>query len=353
MGQDRFTVVYAKTEGVAPGTDSVPVATDALLLASADFTPEVETYRRPVNDSLARPMRAGIAIPRTIAFALRQELRGSGNGAYGVGGFDGADAYPQGYHLLTACGLTGTFAVDTWTFKLPAKGEGTLSSTIYLHKDGLLYKGLMCRGNPVFDLQLGKPPMVDYAMTGIFAAPTAVAVPTPDYTTGTTGLFDVAPPILVGATLDFDPYGDAPSTSQTGHVSNIKIDLRNTVEAVESSTVGTGAVGMVRHLGGHGDAADDGISLTFDVEYHDEGGGEEVDWWTRYLSQTVERVVANLHLVMGTVAGNILTLQLGGLHLVSVTPAVLSGGRLGFNVEARLMGTAASVSEDDLVLTIA
>ena len=346
MGNERFCVAYAKTE-TTYGTDPTPVATDALLLAAADVAPHVEVYRRPVCDSLARPMRGGVAIPQSQTFTLRQELRGYGGGAY-----DASSKLPQYYHLLQACGLTGAFSVDHWTFTMPSKGEGTKSCTVYLYKDGLLYKGLGGRGNVALDLQLGKPAFLDYTLEALWSDPTAAAVPTPDYTTGTTGLIDCDPPVLVGATLDFDPYGDSPTVSQTGHVSNIKIDLRNNIEAVSGSTIGSEAVGIIRHLAGHGDSSDAGIALTFDVEYHDEGGGEEGDWWTRLLSQTVEHTSANLHLVIGnTDLGNMHSIQLGGLHLVSVSPSVLSGGRLGFSVEARVLGTSGSTSEDDFVLT--
>ena len=84
MGQQRFTVVQVKTEAT-PGTDAVPVAADSLLLKGNSVTPNTETYRRPVNDSLARPMRAGIAVPQTLGFEYMQEMRGSGDGAFGVG----------------------------------------------------------------------------------------------------------------------------------------------------------------------------------------------------------------------------------------------------------------------------
>ena len=343
MGQQRFTVVYAKTEA-APGTDSVPVATDALLLDSFELTADTGFYRRPVNDSLARPMRAGVAVPKTYGMTVKQALRGWPTV------MDADTKYPQFHHLLQACGMTGAWAANKWTYQMPAKGEGTKSATIYAHEDGVRYVSTMVRGSAVLTFNPGEPAYAEYSLTGLWSDPTAVAVPTPDYDTGTTGLKDVAPAIVVGAIADFDPFGISPAADTIGHISNVKIDLRNNVQAVQSMTVGSEAVGLVRHLGGHGDAADDGIAVTFDVEQQAAAAAD--DWWVKWLAQTVDRTAANLHIIVGNAVGNVMTVQLGGIHIVGISKTVLDGGRLGYSVEGRPMGTAASVTEDDLTISI-
>lgn len=344
MPIDRLEIIQAVTEA-AYGTNPGPTATDALIVFNPEITVNSEFHNRAVTGNLIRPMRSGVVGQRSLGLTFSQELRGFGGGAFA------SDAdIPQFHHLLNACGLLGTFDTDHWDYIAPdrfALGGADSSATIIYQQEELTWTITGCRGNAVMRFPIGMPAMIDYSFQGLYALPARAAMVDPDYTTGTTGLEDYAPQLVVGATLNFDPYGDAPGVGAYGHVSNVQIDLRNQIVPRRSSTLGTTGTGEFL-ITGRGSRDDPGLMVSFDVEMP--SSTDQALWWTRWINQTLD-VAANLTLTVGSGAGKVTVIELGGLFVKSCNSIRMDGDRFGHHIEAIALGTPTSSTEDDIKIS--
>ena len=346
MPLDRISPVLVDTEAYGSyGTDAAPALTDAVVVMNPEFQVATTVTNRKVRSQLLRPMFAGVVGQRSMTATFETYMAGFGDGAFG------ADTdFPAFHHLLQACGMTGSYAPTTWTYTMPDAGWAQLSSTIKGYRHGLLYTMLGSRGNVAWTFQTGQPCRAAWSFNSIFTAPTATAEIVPDYTTGTTGLFDSTPPICAGATMLFKPYANAPTVGKFGLIDSVTIDLRN--QLIPRLGTNFGATDVSEWLiTGHGSDDDDGISLTMDVETPDMGGGEEADWWDRFFAQEIDRTVGDLSITVGAGAGLVMVWQLGGLAPTSMENISLDGGRLGHRIGFKVLGTAASTTEDDLIIT--
>jgi len=344
---DQIQVVQATTEAVY-GTIPALAATDAHICFDVEVGQQSELISKRVRSNLAAPMRAGVVGERSQTLALSQHIRG-----YGGGAMDANTKYPAYHAFLQACGFVASWNAGTWTYK-PAdrySSSPSLGAHVYMHDTRYQIPG--ARGNAVITVVPGQPAVIAYNFMGLASDPTdqSGAIPAPDYDTGTTGYIDMAPPICNGVTLAFDPYGDAPAADEGGHIESVTIDLRNIVSMGKSSTIGSYGVGAVRILA-RGSGDDNGAICTIEVEAPDPASaGGVVGFWDRYYAQEIDYTAADLSLVVGTGAGNVTTIQLGGVYIRSMTPTVLDGGRRGYTVELGILRTATATTEDDIVIT--
>jgi len=321
----------------------VHVDTDAQLVRNIAFTVNTTPQNRATQDVLLRPMRAPLITQRSYSLSFQSDLKGY------VGALDAAKFAAYG-DMLQACAFVRSVAAPAaHTYTMGDNAAGSESVAFQYEQHGLTYLLLGCRGAPVFTFTPGQVATIDWSFSGLYAKPAAAGMTTPDYDTGP-GCKDVAPPICVGATLDFTPYANNPGAGDFGHIRSVVIDPRNQVIPRASFTVGTTGIGEYIVVG-HGTMDDPGIAVTIEVEMP----AAQAAWWDRYFTADgtteVDRDAGDLLITVGTVAGNIHTFQLGGLVPWSMQPLDMGDGRYGFSIEFRALGTAASTSEDDLVIT--
>ncbi len=339
MALKQINTVLVKAEA-SYGVDPVHTDTDARLLHDVSVGKSAELYDRADNDCLNRQMRGGVVGKRRRTFSAMQYIRG-----YGGGVMDANSKLPQFHDLLQACGFVAAWAANTWTYTAPnalALADQP-SLAVEYEKGGLLYIILGMRGNAKLIFPLGSPARIEYSFDGLWSDVGNRAVSCPDYTSGTTGFIDRAPELVVGATLSFKPFGADAAAAEYGFVSNVEVDLG--VETVASESTSIGTTGIARWS-----ITSRKPIVTFDVETPDSGVDANA-WWDRWISQEVDRTAADISLTVGTEAGNVIKVQLGGLVLTDIEDLELDGGRVGHHVTCQLLGTSGSSSEDDIIIT--
>ena len=351
MPLDRITTVQAAIDTGTYGTPQAVTVNDGFIVFNPELTVNKEHYNRSVGDAYARPSRAGVVGKRNVQITFSQELRGFPGIMT-----DTTDA-PQFHVFMQACSLSVDDGTAAKKYETPDKFVGLKSCTIVMNQDGLKWSIAGCRGTAVMRFEMGAPAMIDYTFSGIYADPVADAAAQMDYYDGATGFIDYAPEIVIGATLTFDPYSDAPVAGECGHLSNISLDFRNQIIARMSSTIGSTGTGEFL-ITGRGSREDPGAMLSFDVELPGNNAGvTTISWWDRFMEQTKDQgtsasASAALSLIVGSsAASKLITVQLGGLFLRDVSMTRLDGDRWGHTVEARILGTSDSTSEDDISIT--
>ena len=161
-------VVLAKIES-SYGVDPTP-ATSANEVEVFDLGVKV------VSDKVERkPLRASISPQpikrsrKTYEITFTTELKGSGT----------AGTAGRLSPLFKACGMTETVSAGSSVTYAP--GNPTGSCTIYVYKDGLLFKSLGCRGTFEINVEAGRIPQVKWTFRGTYAIPTDTSLPTPTY----------------------------------------------------------------------------------------------------------------------------------------------------------------------------
>lgn len=167
----RKRVLLAKIES-AYATDPVPVAaTDAVLVRSINATPIELDY---AERNLVRPFLGNFEdLPARSRVKVEIELEMAGFGSAGP-----ATPTPGYGALLRACGLSQTISVGVSVVYAPISASFE-SATIYFYQDGTLHKLTGCRGNLEMALDLNQIPVYKLTMTGLYATPTDVALPSP------------------------------------------------------------------------------------------------------------------------------------------------------------------------------
>ena len=309
-----------------------------------------EPYSRAVGEAFERPMRGQQHGRRRMGYTFSQELRGHPDD------YTADTKLSQVHAALQSCGMVGSWLANVWTFAYPANGGSGATAPPslagYLNLHGLKWTMKGARGNCVFDLRQGQSAMMRSTFTSLFTTPAAAAMTAPDYATGTAGWEDLAPARVEN--IAFYPLGALPLQGEFGHMRNLMIDLRSNVVVRESAncSAGTEGVGEVSILG-HGTEDDPGIAVSFDVEQPESAAGlGAASWWDAWNAQTLMRAGAGVSLVatVGTAAGNTFVFTMGGL-VVKDCSQIDMGDRWGQRIEGRLLGTAASVAEDALIIT--
>lgn len=341
---DRIEIVQAIGEaayGVNPGL----AVTDAIIAYGLEWTINKEVYRRKLIDNFARPApRAPVVGKLWNGASFDIELRGSSAALE-------AAQYPAPHHFYQAAGLEGTFdaigpPTNQWEYVTPNRlDEGSipgLSLRAFLHDLQMELNGGRC--DLTWKFPHGGVPTLSVSVSGLYVRPVAGATPTPDYTTGTTGLKDVTPPIFVGAVAGWVPYGDTFTAVQPGHIRNLEITLRNQIATRESANVGAHGVAAFV-IEGRGTKEDPGVAVSFEVEQQ----AAEGEWWERFLDGELDTAAANLDFLVGTDVGNIVKFSMGGLAIQNLEQIRMEG-RWGHKVDARLMGTGAAAEDDFSIL---
>jgi len=210
----RKRLILAKTEAVY-GTDSVPVGgSDAILVRNLEITPlQAETVSRDlirpylgVSDQLLAQTR--------VEVTFEVELAGSGT----------AGTAPAYGAVLKACGLGETVVASTSVTYAPVSASFS-SVTVYFHNDGIRHRVTGCRGSFSISAEVGQIPVISFTLTGVYNAPTDVALPSPTYT-------NQAAPLIFknGNTSNFSIF------SYSGCLQSLNFDLAN--ETVYRELVG-------------------------------------------------------------------------------------------------------------------
>lgn len=169
----RNMVIMAKVE-TTQGTDAVPVAgTDGVLIAgNVEISPMEITY---AERNLLLPYFGGsqslLAMVNTkISFSV--ELAGSGV----------ATTAPRWGVLLQGCAAAEASLATPNRVEYTPVSTALKSLSIYLNDDGVQHKLLGAMGNAKLSCKIGETPKLMFEFLGTYAAPTAVALPSPTLT---------------------------------------------------------------------------------------------------------------------------------------------------------------------------
>lgn len=167
---ERNQVLLAKVE-VTPGTDAVPVGTDAVKCGIVDVSVDGKQLTDPsVRNSIsAEPRRY---VNKTVKISIPVAVKSAG----------AAGSAPECAALLQACALKQTLSAGVSAAYAPVNTVADMKTcTIHIHKDGLAIKAVGCMGELSFAGQAGEFAMFTFDMQGKFASAADVANPTPTY----------------------------------------------------------------------------------------------------------------------------------------------------------------------------
>ena len=162
------TVLLAKIEST--------YATDPTPATSAN---EVEVFGLTIKAGMEKverkPLRASIsplaASKSKLVWDISFETELKNGGTAGTAG--------RLSPLFKSCGMAETVTGGVSVVYAPGNPSG--SCTIWIYKDGLLFKATGCRGSFEITSEAGKIPMVKWTFKGIYALPTDVALASPTY----------------------------------------------------------------------------------------------------------------------------------------------------------------------------
>lgn len=162
-------VILAKIEGTY-NTDSVPVATDAVLVENLSWANEgLRMNERPAVRANIGKLK-NIYGGRLLSVSFDVEIKGSGT----------AGTAPEYGPLLRACAMGETIVALTSVTYAPAS-TAHASCTLYLYRDGKRIIVTGCRGNASFNLETGMQGKISFNMTGHVAAETDITMITATY----------------------------------------------------------------------------------------------------------------------------------------------------------------------------
>lgn len=167
----RRRTLLAKTE-TNYGSDSVPTgAANAILCRNLDITP---LNSQIASRDLVRPYLGNFdQLIATVNVQCSFEVEIAGSGTAGT-----APAFGP---LLRACGMSETIVASTSVTYAPVS-SGFESVSIYYNVDGVQHRLTGCRGTVAAGVTVGEIPVLRFQFTGIYNAPTDVAVPAVTYT---------------------------------------------------------------------------------------------------------------------------------------------------------------------------
>lgn len=190
----RNQVVLAKTETTA-GTDASPSGSDAILCEVVNPTVDGDLLENNVvRSSISK--QPDKYINKKLRATIVVRAKGSGD----------ADTPPEFAPLLKACALKETVVTTSGSEAVeytPVNSASDMKTcTLYIYKDGLLFKGVGCMGNASFSGRYGEYPTLTFDMEGVFAGVTDASNPTPTY--------DSTEPVeMKSEGFSFGSWGDA------------------------------------------------------------------------------------------------------------------------------------------------
>lgn len=174
-------------------TLSAPAVGDYMTIQDATFKIGKNTierdYKRGTLDTLA-----SVTAERWAEMEVTVELRNSSS----LG-------YPELQSLFTACGCTASMISSKMTIEpvsiAPAlMFSPAISSTVYVHQDGIRYASTGVVGTAKGTLEAGKIPMMTFSLKGLYSASHDITNPV------ATGLLTSAAPIVQEITLAVGAY---------------------------------------------------------------------------------------------------------------------------------------------------
>jgi hypothetical protein len=211
--------VFMKLE-TTPGVDAAPTTSgspnDYIQAIDAQFSPDfnliTRNYMRPSLSSTPHIMGRRIA---SLTFST--EIFGTGVAAEEDDADTQAQATPKWADLLEACAFSGV-AQSTPAGKVYSPLTATQkTATFYCYYDGMLHKVTGAMGTFTINAPAGEIGTIQWTFTGVYNSPTAVATPTPAFTS-------VNPPLVESCSFQLG----ATSTS-VFKVDSINFDIQNRV----------------------------------------------------------------------------------------------------------------------------
>lgn len=217
----RNQILLAKVEADA-GVDAAPVAADAVRCA--EINPEVDGINLERLDISTLSALQEKLINKKIRMSITVHLKGSG----------AAGTAPEWGPLARACGLKQTLTPATRAEYKPTNTASEMESvTLYLYKDGLLWKVVGAMGNMRVNYESGNYVNATFDMEGKYESVEDTAmVASPVYD-------DLDPIQVQEAGLTFGDWDDAvaPSFSfNTGATITDRLDI-NSEEGIHSKII--------------------------------------------------------------------------------------------------------------------
>jgi len=307
----RKKYILAKIEGTY-GTDSAPVATDAVLTSGLTRTLYDGNQVTRENDLSTLGARTTINTGPYVTIEFSVELAGSGT----------AGTAPAYGALLRACGFSETVDAAVDVTYAPVS-SGFESVTIHYYRDGERQVATGCRGTVSFDFSTDNYPMMRFRFVGLYNKPTTqtdVVVDTTDY---------IAPlPVNFAntGTCTLDSY--ALQLQSLVADLNAEIPYMNMVNREEVFYVDRSVSGQMTFLAPT-IATKDIMGL---VE-----------------SQSGTVTLSALQIIHGSTAGNIITLDAPKVQLSGLSETDINGEQ-GYQTNAIMVP---NLGDDELILTVA
>ena len=165
----RKRVILIEAES-SYGTDPTPAATDVVLVRDLSITPQSSDV---VNRDVVRPYLGAsqqLLANTRVECTFSVELAGSGT----------RGTAPRYGSALKACGFSETVASGASVTYEPISASFS-SVTIHYNVDGVRHVVTGCRGTFAINAAVGEIPSIDFTFTGIYNAPTDVALPSVTY----------------------------------------------------------------------------------------------------------------------------------------------------------------------------
>ncbi len=297
-------ILAAKIE-TTEGTPESLAAGDAVFnVYDMVITPDIPMTERRGQGNLSKLPSVPGARGGKITFSI--DLHGSGN--------SGSPIPAWASTFLPACDMLATGNIYSFA---SAHSDGKCL-TMGAYEDGVFKSLAGAKGTFSLDGENGKPVKINFEFTGVWQPPTDVALITPTYPT-------IIPPRFASATLTLGSY--APIISMLKIAANNVVKLRQTVNNVAAYLA---AAITDRNANGSLDPESTSVAA------HDAHG-----LW-------IAGTTAALSCVVGTVAGNTVTLAAPALQRTNVQP----GDRDGLQIDTIDFELKRSVSLGDDELTI-
>ena len=170
------------------GQDAAPTPSEnAILAANVDIAFSGDLIERGYMNPSLSPL-PGARGKRHVEVSFETELYGSGV----------AGTAPRIGALFQAAQMTETVVASTSVTYAPSSDVGSAKSvTLYIYKDGRLYKVVGARGTWSLKLEAGQIGKISWQFTGKLAGAEDAAVPTATYE-------DIIGPVFVNATVNID-----------------------------------------------------------------------------------------------------------------------------------------------------
>lgn len=295
------SVTALKVETTTGTPISLSASDAAFNIFNAEITPDIPFNRREGQGGSLDPI-PGVAGSRGAKVKFETEIYG-------------AATVPAWGDCLLAAGFT----LSSRTYTISTTNINTTTLTMGFYKDGRFLSASGVKLNWNLKGQSGGVAMSTWEGTGLWVAPSAVALLTPSYPT-------TAPPRVASCTLTIGAV--------TYKISNFEIDMGNEIVYREDVT----------DPSGYHSAAIVNRNITVKVDPESLAIGTK-DWWADYAAATEAAFV----LAIGTSANNITTISMPKLQLAA---APEMGERNGMNIDNLVFQANRSASAGDDSATV-